>query len=121
MNTARIALVLLALLWLPSCLVTGGSKHESSGTFVSEETLAEIEAGESEAFVLDLLGTPSRRVEKAEEGVSLLAWDWERRTSEKGAVLLIFAGANEDTRRTTTWVRIEGGIVTRVWQDSDNE
>ena len=36
----------------------------------------------------------------------------------KGAVLLVFAGGNEDTQRATTWVRLDGDQVTRVWQDN---
>ena len=109
----------LLLTLCPACLVVGRNVDERTGTTVSATTLEQISEGDPEAFVLELLGDPSRRIEKP-DGAVLLAWDWERRTSEKGAVLLIFAGANENKRRTTTWVRVEGGVVTRVWQDSDN-
>jgi hypothetical protein len=117
MNTHRLACVALALLMLPACLVTSGSKKESTGTHVSAETLGQITEGESESFVVELLGEPSRRIQKA-DGAVLLAWDWERTVSRKGAVLLVFAGGNEDTQRATTWVRLDGDQVTRVWQDN---
>lgn len=118
MNTPRLAAATLALLLLPACLVTGGRKNESSGTYVSQETLAEIAQGESEAFVVELLGEPSRRIEKANSPVVLLAWDWERRVKRAGTILFVFATGNEDTQRATTWVRLDEGQVTKVWQDA---
>ncbi len=121
MNALRLACVVLTLLLLPACLVTKGTSNKSSGTYVSSDTLAQITDGESEAFLVDLLGEPSRRIEKANGTVVLLAWDWERKVSRKGAVLLVFAGGNEDEQRATTWVRLEDGEVTLVWQDTGAE
>ena len=120
MNTLRLTCVALALLMLPACLVTSGSKKESTGTHVSAETLTQITEGESESFVVELLGEPSRRIQKA-DGAVLLAWDWERTVSRQGAVLLVFAGGKEDKQRATTWVRLDEDQVTRVWQDNAEE
>lgn len=121
MNTLRLASVALILLLLPACLVTRGTSNKSSGTYVSSDTLAQITDGESETFVVDLLGEPSRRIEKSGGTTVLLAWDWERKVSRKGAVLLVFAGGKEDEQRATTWVRLEDGEVTRVWQDTSEK
>ena len=118
MHAPPLAAAALALLLLPACLVTGGRKNESTGTFVSQETLAEIAEGESEAFVVELLGEPSRRIEKANAPVVLLAWDWERRVKRAGTILFVFATGNEDTQSATTWVRLDEGQVTKVWQDA---
>ena len=109
------AALLLAL--CPACLIVGRDVDERTGTSISATTLEQISEGDPEAFVLELLGDPSRRIEKP-DGAVLLAWDWERRIESGGSLLFLAASGSKRITAGTTWVRLSNGRVTRTWQDA---
>ena len=107
----------LLLTLCPACLVVGRDVDERTGTSISATTLEQVDEGDPESFVLELLGEPSRRVEK-EDGSVLLAWDWERRIERGGGLLFVVASGKKRVTAGTTWVRLSNGCVTRTWQDA---
>ena len=111
-----LALALL-LAVCPACLVVGRDVDESTGRPISATTLEQVTEGDSESFVLELLGDPSRRIEKDDGGV-LLAWDWERKIEKGGGLLFVVASGKKRITAGTTWVRLSNGRVTRTWQDA---
>lgn len=114
---SRHAAAVLLLAFCPACLVMGRNVDERKGTSISATTLEQVAEGDPESFVLELLGEPSRRIEKP-DGVVLLAWDWERRIESGGSLLFVAANGKKQVTGGTTWVRLANGLVTRAWQDA---
>ena len=107
----------LLLTLCPACLVVGRNVDQRTGTSISATTLEQISEGDPEAFVLELLGDPSRRIERP-DGAVLLAWDWQRKVESGGSLLFLAASGNKRITAGTTWVRLSNGRVTRTWQDA---
>lgn len=117
-NTMKnLAVAALALALLPSCLVVGGNDETVQGNYISQETFAQLQPGESEAFVVSLLGEPSRRVTGKSDGSVLLAWDWSRVVEKKGGVIFLVASSKTTDESNTTWAQFMDGVLIKAWQD----
>lgn len=119
MSIARQTLLLLALVAtfaLSGCLIGGSSKTHVTGTKVGPETIAQLQSGKSQAFLLALLGEPTS---KADVGNSSSLWKWtysERKTSS-GSVLFIFGSTSEQEITSTCCVEFKQEFVVRAWRD----
>jgi len=111
---------LLALILLPGCLVTSGSKVEESGIAVSESTLHQIQLGQTtENWLIATLGAPSFTSDAASGGgAKVLRYDHTVERSSGGTVFLIFGGRSETIKRTRTFFEIQNGVITRYWTEA---
>ncbi len=109
-------LAVVGLLFLSGCLAGSRSSIVSEGRYVSGETLSRVRPGESEDFVLGLLGAPSDRVASA-KGTEIWTWRYESKTTRRGSVLLLASSSKSTSRKSATFVEFEDGIVIRTWRD----
>ncbi len=113
---ALVATVFAASLCLPACLIASETQTESSGRFVSAETLGRIEVGESQSLVLSLLGEPTDKIDSA-SGSQIWKWAYSSTTTKKGGVFLIAASTNTTSETGATYVEFEDGKVIKSWRD----
>ena len=110
------ALALSALLFLPACHVSGNSDISYTGSRVTAETLALVGPGETEAFVLEILGEPTVRLQRA-DGSLIWRWDYSMATKSRGGVFLLISSSTKTTVEHRTYVTLVDGVVTKAWQD----
>jgi len=115
-----VALAVCLALSLTGCLVLSSDKTELEGTEVGVETLRQIEPGESEAMVLELLGPPSSRKPVA-DGSEVLRWNYRRTRSQGTVVFLLFAGTRQTNESGTIYVTLKDGKVERVWREGSED
>jgi len=109
--------VLAAVLFtLPGCLIGANSETTYSGRPVSEQTLEQVEPGDSEAAVLALLGEPSSRSIKA-SGAHVLKWEYSRETESKGSILFLLGANNKSSSTGAVYVLLRDGKVEKAWRD----
>jgi outer membrane protein assembly factor BamE (lipoprotein component of BamABCDE complex) len=120
MNSRRqlplVATLLAASLILPSCLVGSSSTTESSGRFVSAETLGRVSVGESESFVQSLLGEPSEKIDSSTGG-QIWKWAYSSTTKKTGGVFLLASSSNSSSETGATYVEFQDSKVIRSWRD----
>jgi outer membrane protein assembly factor BamE (lipoprotein component of BamABCDE complex) len=110
------ALLGLSLL-LPSCLIGSNRDIETTGTYVSETTLAQIKPGQSSDVVLELLGEPTKRIAMDEEGGEVWRWTFSKVIKDKGAVFLIVKAQTTTRSDGTVYVELKDGKVVKTWRD----
>src|ERR1043165_703430 len=75
---------------LPGCLISSRTAEHSSGTYVSENTMGQIEPGvTTKAWVIGAFGNPTSRT-PLEDGGELWKWEYSRTRESHGGVLFIF-------------------------------
>lgn len=117
LNMAIGAAALAGASVMGGCLVGGSSSVRSSGTYVSGETLALIDEGQStERELLDLLGAPSRTM-RHHDGRTIYAYQYTMDAKSSGGVFLIAGGSSRARVERTTYFEITDGVVTRFWTD----
>ena len=110
-------LVALLLLALVGCRLIRSSSHTRyEGTRVSQQTLEQIEPGDSQALVLALLGEPGSRTELADDR-ELWKWSYRQTRTNEGGVLLLLASRTTTEEGGTVFVVFEDDRVQRVWRD----
>jgi outer membrane protein assembly factor BamE (lipoprotein component of BamABCDE complex) len=111
------ALLVLAALALPGCLINSSSRTEYSGRYVGVETYNQIEPGVTrEDFVLATFGEPTSKTD-LQDGSSIWKWSYQKTKSGHGTVFLIL-NANEHTEsQGAAYVIIKDGLVTKKWRD----
>jgi outer membrane protein assembly factor BamE (lipoprotein component of BamABCDE complex) len=98
------------------CLVSSDSHQSRSGTYVSDETLRQIEPGKtSSGWVRATLGAPTK-VEKLDGDGELWKYTYTERKESSGAVFLIFAGHDKKEISGTVFVEVRDGVVTKTWR-----
>jgi len=113
---ALVATLFAASLTLPSCLVASDTQTESSGRFVSAETLGRVTVGESEDLVLSLLGEPTDKIDSS-SGSQIWKWAYSSTTTKKGGVFLIAASSKTTSETGATYVEFQDGKVIKAWRD----
>jgi len=98
------------------CLVTADSHETRKGTYVSENTFAQIRPGQTtEDWVRVTLGTPTSET-VLKDGGRILKWSYTEHHESSGAVFLIFGGHSEKDTDHTAYVEIHDGVVTKAWR-----
>jgi len=98
------------------CLISSNSHETRSGTYVSENTFAQIRPGQtSEDWVRATLGTPTSET-VLRDGGRILKWSYSEHHESSGAVFLIFGGHSEKDTDHTAFVELHDGVVTRAWR-----
>lgn len=114
-NATQLALLACPLL-LSSCLFGADTDVSSKGRYVSEQTLAQIQPGESVAFVTSLLGEPSEKITSA-SGSEIWRWDYSSTTTEKGGIFLIARTQKRTSESSSTYVEFSDEVVVNSWRD----
>lgn len=114
LNRAMAAGMVLMVLPLGGCLVSGADSTEVSGTQVAPLTLETLqEQAMTREQVIDLLGPPTRSTEI--KNGEIFSYEWEKRKEGGGAVLLLFAHRHSTEEKSTAYVQFEDGVVTKTW------
>lgn len=116
LRTFTFLAVLAAAAVCPGCLIGSHSHTNVSGRYVGPETLAQIQPGKSEAYVLALLGDPSDKT-NIENGTSIWKWRYTETRNSSGAVIFIFASDTKTETERTTYVEFKDGAVVKAWHD----
>ncbi|MSR40843.1 MAG: hypothetical protein EXS10_02950 [Phycisphaerales bacterium] len=99
------------------CIVTSTNTTRDVGPRITASSLQEIHAGvTSEEWLIATFGEPTKRVRVETEGVDILRYDIDQRTTEGYYVFLVIAHASNSIERRSWWFEIKDGIVTRWWQ-----
>lgn len=99
---------------MSGCMISR-SKTEFTGSYIAAETVRQIEAGESQASVMDLLGPPSSKADLG-SSVERWAWRWSKTRRSSDRVLLLSSSRQEVEETGTVWVEFEHGVVTSAWR-----
>jgi outer membrane protein assembly factor BamE (lipoprotein component of BamABCDE complex) len=120
-RTARWILAALPLACSPllvGCVIVNADSHTKyEGRYVSDETLAQIQPGATQEYVLALMGEPSNRTELS-DGTSIWKWAYSKRVSSQNHVLLLFSG--DSSKESAGAVYVDFGpdhLVRRHWRD----
>lgn len=98
------------------CLISSNSHETRSGTYVSENTFAQIRPGQTtEDWVRATLGTPTSET-VLRDGGRILKWSYSEHHESSGAVFLIFGGHSEKDTDHTAFVELHDGVVSRAWR-----
>jgi len=125
-----LALTVLTLLPLQSCLFGSTSQTTQEGRVVSDETLSRVTPGSSPTFVRGLLGEPTDIVPDEikkpgkKEGETIIEkrgelwrYSYSKSTKSSGAVFLIFGSSSKSEEKGTVYVEFQKGQVTKTWRD----
>ncbi|MCB9915942.1 MAG: outer membrane protein assembly factor BamE [Planctomycetes bacterium] len=110
------ALLGLALL-CPACLIGSDRDIDTTGVYVSDQSLAKVRPGQSSDYVLELLGEPSRRVMSGEEGVEVWRYSYSKEVRDETHVFLIINSESTTRSDSTVYVEFQDGVVTKTWRD----
>ena len=115
----RIVLSALSLpicLLLCGCLVMHDNQEKTTGKYVSETTMAQIQPGKTTAgWVKSILGEPSA-VDKVDSNSEIWKYSYTEQKESNGAVFLIFAGTTKKEKKGTAFVEFKDGVVTNHWR-----
>ena len=111
------ALAVLLLLSAGCVVVQSDSQTSSSGREVSEATLAQIQPGTSQDYVLALLGEPTRKSPLG-DGSAIWKWSHTRKETSSGSFILLFSGDRTVEIESACYVEFgTDGLVRRTWRD----
>jgi len=103
---------------LPGCLINSRTAERSSGTYISENTLGQIEPGvTSKAWVLGALGEPTKKT-TLEDGSELWKWEYSRTRESHGGVLFLINRSSSTESGGAAYVEMRGGVVTKAWKSN---
>ena len=116
-----IGLALFCCLTLPGCLFGNTSHTETTGQFVSSETLTQVQPGQTTEFVLGLLGEPTSKAtapgKTPELNVEIWKWFYSEDTEANASVFLIFGTKSTTNSSGNTYVEFSEGKVVKAWRD----
>lgn len=101
---------------LAACIVNVDSHRERSGRYVSSATLAQVEPGRSQDYVVALLGEPNTRT-KIDGGTEIWKWTYTETKRSEGSLIFVFSGDETERIEGATYVEFENGVVRKTWQD----
>jgi outer membrane protein assembly factor BamE (lipoprotein component of BamABCDE complex) len=105
------------LLLSPGCLFGWGSETTVRGTYVSQETLAKVEAGDDREEVTSLLGEPTSKASKA-DGTETWRWRYTEATTTTGTVFLLLGSKSKVEKQNIVYVDFDAdGKVVKTWRD----
>lgn len=101
---------------LAACIVNVDSHRERTGRYVSSSTLAQIEPGRSQDYVVALLGEPNTRT-KLDGGIEIWKWTYSETKRSEGTLIFVFSGDETERIEGATYVEFENALVRKTWQD----
>src|SRR5262249_4578870 len=112
----RIASVGTLAILASSCIITSNAHTSRSGKYVSAETLAHVEPGKSQEYVIAVLGDPTSKTSLS-DGTEIWRWTWRERKTSSGAVLFVIDADKSSENEHSTYVEFRDGVVSKSWQD----
>lgn len=107
----------LALLLLTSgCIVRSEITVDATGRQISAATFDRIQPGESQTFVADLLGPPSKKA-TSKDGSEVWSWNYASTTVAEEGVIFLAATQKTTTASEVTYVAFRNGEVERAWRN----
>ncbi len=107
---------LLACTAVSGCLISGDSHTQTSGQYVSADTLAQITPGKPIDYVIALLGEPTTK-SSVSDGTEIWKWTATEHRKSSGGVLFIVGTNNETEHTRSAYVAFRGGVVEKAWRD----
>ena len=104
-----------ACAFLAGCAISS-SKTDYTGTYVAPQTLRQIEPGESQESVLDLLGQPTRKT-RLDEGAERWTWRWSKTKRSRDTVVGISTTSQNVEESVAAYVEFQDGVVTKAWRE----
>jgi len=112
-----VALALATVVGTSSCLVGRTENTKFSGRYISEDTLRQIEPGDTQDEVLSILGEPTTKTSK-ESGKSLWKYGYTKATTKTGAVFLLIGSSKTTETEGAVYVEFDSSHrVTRTWSE----
>lgn len=110
-----VAILVLAMLFVPGCLVTSDSTTTRTGTKVAPGTYSQIEIGSTTVgWVHNTLGDPTSKTN--DKGDEVWKYTYTEHTDSSGAVFLVFGGRSENDVVNTVFIEFRDGIVVNKWR-----
>jgi outer membrane protein assembly factor BamE (lipoprotein component of BamABCDE complex) len=117
MKQATLSLVLSTLLLAPACVVISTDGHEEiSGQYVSAETLAQIQTGSTQEYVISLLDEPTSKTALS-DGTEIWKWTYSSSSSSSSHLLFLINAEKNTKNHHSSYVQFENGVVTKSWRD----
>jgi outer membrane protein assembly factor BamE (lipoprotein component of BamABCDE complex) len=99
------------------CLIGRTENTKFSGRYVSEETLQQVEPGDSQDEVVSLLGQPSSKTEKP-SGTTVWRYGYHKATTRTGAVFLLFGSTVSTETEGAVYVEFDDDDkVVKTWSE----
>lgn len=116
-RTATAALAAAALVSMTGCLIVSDKDTRYTGAYAAPQDVAQVRIGSTTvAETVAILGEPSERTAD-HAGNETLHYHWTKRTSDEGAVFLIFAGDSDTTVEQSVHIAFENGVAARKWRE----
>ena len=112
----RTLIIAAVALTFAGCLVGSSTKTTHTGKYVSEKTLAQVKAGDSEASVVALLGEPTSKAAR-DDGSSIWKWQYSEATTRKGSVFLLIGTESTKETQGAVYVEMKDSKVAKTWRD----
>lgn len=101
---------------LQSCIINARSHTTRSGKYVGAETLSQIEPGQSQEYVVALIGEPTSKTALS-DGTAIWRWSYREKKTSGGSVVFLIDTDSADESERSTYVQFENGAVSKKWQD----
>lgn len=101
---------------MSGCLIRSSTRTFHSGSFISPQTMSQIQPGSNEDFVLATLGPPTSKTDLS-DGTSLWRWTWRQTSSSDGRVFLLLNTDSHSERQASAFVQMRDGVVVKSWRD----
>jgi outer membrane protein assembly factor BamE (lipoprotein component of BamABCDE complex) len=117
MKRTCLALILSSLPLGQACvMISTGGHEEVSGQYVSAETLAQIQPGSTQEYVMSLLDEPTTKTVLS-DGTEIWKWTYSSTASSRSSLLFVLNAEKNTKRHHNSYIQFEGGLVTKAWRD----
>lgn len=101
---------------LTGCVIGSSSHTDVSGNYIGNETLAQIQPGKDQAYVLALVGDPSDKTVLT-NGTEIWKWRYTEQKKSSGSVIFLLSAESNTNDVKTTYVEFKDGVVVKAWRD----
>jgi outer membrane protein assembly factor BamE (lipoprotein component of BamABCDE complex) len=115
-GTLRWAGIVALAVGLSGCLIGTSSNVRRQGTYISDNTLREIEPGKTTgAWVRATLGSPTDMT-MIEPGHELWKYSYTETRDSSGHIFLLFGGSEHKVTDNRVFIELKDGTVTKTWR-----
>jgi outer membrane protein assembly factor BamE (lipoprotein component of BamABCDE complex) len=98
------------------CSVGVQSHTETTGTYIGQETLAQITPGKTKEYVLAVLGNPAVK-KPAGDNTEIWEWSYTEKKITSGDLPFVVGSASSTDYTHTVYVEFDNGVVGKKWSD----
>lgn len=104
---------------LSGCIISGSNRSYTRGTWVSQNTLANFEAGYTTYDDIEnMLGVPTRTINRP-DGSTVLVYEYRKVKDEESGLLFVFHSETYKETQRTTFIEVVNGVYERSWIEVD--